>query len=1104
MTDAGPSTAVEGPELPKTKQLRGTEKRDSLVAKEKKYQKLWADGNIFEANAPSIEEYPIGNVTPAELRKKFPNWMGTMAFPYQNGRLHAGHVFSVSKVEFGAGVARMQGKQALFPMGYHATGMPIKAVADKLKIEIETFGKDFSGYKGGEVVIAESGSTGRKREDVTKFLSSKSKANAKTAKLKFQFQIMESMGIPKDEIHRFADPQYWLTYFPPRTREDLTSLGCRIDWRRSFITTDINPYFDSFVQWQMRVLKKQNKIKFGKRYTIYSVKDGQPCMDHDRSEGEGIGPQEYTGLKMKVLKWNERPKELPKDANVFLIAATLRPETMYGQTAVFVSPRITYGIFKASEKDYYAITHRAARNMAYQGIFAKDGEIDHLTDVSGADLIGTLVLAPLSIHTAGVRVLPMESILPAKGTGIVASVPSDSPTDFITMMDLCKKAQHYGIRPEWAELEIISIIETPRGDQIARILVEELKINSPKDAVQLDKAKDIAFTDGFYKGKMKIGAYAGESVESAKPRVRKYLIEQGFAFPYAEPENKVISRSSDDCIVALMDQWYIDYGEESWKQRTLEYLHNGLNTYGDETRNAFDGVLNWLSQWACARSFGLGSRLPWDTDFLVESLSDSTIYMAYYTICHMLHADVYGHVKGPLNVGAEQMTDEVWDYIFCRREFGHDVLQSKISKASLEAMRRSFSYEYPLTLRSSGKDLINNHLTFSLYMHLAIWEDQPEYWPKGIRCNGHLMLNGEKMSKSTGNFMTLQDLVGKYGADATRIGLADAGDGIGDSNLVEDSLDSAILRLYTLRDWIEDTLKSDLRRGEFSYIDKIFVNEMNSLTKLTIRHYTETNYKLALKTGLYDFNNALSFYREYSVGATMHHDLVTRYVELQCLLIAVIAPHWAEAVWIEILRKPQSIQLSRFPQVPEADAALSAARKYMSQTSANINSAEGLQMRKRAKGKDVSFDPKKAKKLTIYMNERFPAWQNTQIELFKELWDPLTKSVDDKVLASRIDKTEKKRAMAFLQSLKKRVQSGESEKDVFDRKLPFDEEQVLVSMLDTLKRSANLKEIQVLNVQRGGVQGVDVVTGQVVENMLSIAESAVPANPAFFFANVDS
>ncbi|KAK2686455.1 hypothetical protein QWA68_015146, partial [Fusarium oxysporum] len=877
----------------KTKELKGTEKRDSIIAVEKKYQSVWADDKIFEVNAPTINEYPLDSTIPTELRDKYPVWMGTMAFPYQNGRLHAGHVFSVSKVEFGAGVARMQGKRALFPMGFHATGMPIKAAADKLKMEIQQFGQDFLMYEEGETPVEASIPVSTRREDATKYSSSKSKSKAKTAKLKYQFQIMESMGICKNEIHHFADPQYWLTYFPPLAKEDLTSLGCRIDWRRSFITTDINPYFDSFVQWQMRVLKKQDKIKFGKRYTIYSIRDGQPCMDHDRSEGEGVGTQEYTGLKMKILQWNKWPKELPQNACVFMIPATLRPETMYGQTAVCVSPKITYGIFRASKDEYYVITHRAARNMAYQGIFAKDGEIDHVVDVSGADLIGALVHAPLSVHTDGIRVLPMESILPGKGTGVVACVPSDSPADYITIMDLRKKAQFYGIQQEWTELEIISIIETPRSDLIAKTLVEDLKIHSPKDAIQLEKAKNIAYTDGFYKGRMKIGLCAGETVQSAKSKVRKQLIDKGLALSYYEPERKVVSRSSDDCIVALMDQWYIDYGEDSWKKLALHHLHNGLNTFGDETRNAFDGVLNWLNQWACARSFGLGSRLPWDTQFMVESLSDSTIYMAYYTVCHLLHEDIYGHAKGSLDVEAKQMIDEVWDYILCRRELGQDVLQSGIPESSLKTMRRSFSYEYPLSLRSSGKDLISNHLTFCLYVHLAIWENQPEYWPEGIRCNGHLMLNGEKMSKSTGNFMILQDLVKKYGADATRIGLADAGDSISDSNLVEDLMNSAILRLYTLREWIEDTLKSPLRSGELNFVDNIFANEMNTLAGDAIKCYDETSYKMALKAGFYDFNNTLSFYKEQSAAVKMHRDLVSRFVELQCLLMAVIAPHWA-------------------------------------------------------------------------------------------------------------------------------------------------------------------------------------------------------------------
>ncbi len=70
-----------------------------------------------------------------------------------------------------------------------------------------------------------------------------------------------------------------------------------MDWRRTFITTDVNPFYDSFIRWQFHHLKSRNKIKYGKRYTVYSPKDGQPCMDHDRASGEGVGSQEYTLIK---------------------------------------------------------------------------------------------------------------------------------------------------------------------------------------------------------------------------------------------------------------------------------------------------------------------------------------------------------------------------------------------------------------------------------------------------------------------------------------------------------------------------------------------------------------------------------------------------------------------------------------------------------------------------------------------------------------------------------------------------------------------------------------------------------------------------------------
>lgn len=64
-------------------------------------------------------------------------------------------------------------------------------------------------------------------------------------------------------------------------------LGCGVDWRRSFITTDANPYYDSFVRWQLTTLKNQGKVVKDKRFAVYSPKDGQPCADHDRASGEG-------------------------------------------------------------------------------------------------------------------------------------------------------------------------------------------------------------------------------------------------------------------------------------------------------------------------------------------------------------------------------------------------------------------------------------------------------------------------------------------------------------------------------------------------------------------------------------------------------------------------------------------------------------------------------------------------------------------------------------------------------------------------------------------------------------------------------------------------
>lgn len=80
------------------------------------------------------------------------------------------------------------------------------------------------------------------------------------------------------------------------------------------------------------------------------------------------------------------------------------------------------------------------------------------------------------------------------------------------------------------------------------------------------------------------------------------------------------------------------------------------------------------------------------------------------------------------------------------------------------------------------QDLIQNHLSFALYSHTSIWAADKGKWPRSIRCNGHLLLNSEKMSKSTGNFKTLNEVRGpgrgagrmECGTDAGRANVAAA------------------------------------------------------------------------------------------------------------------------------------------------------------------------------------------------------------------------------------------------------------------------------------------------------------------------------------------
>lgn len=106
---------------------------------------------------------------------------------------------------------------------------------------------------------------------------------------------------------------------------------------------------------------------------------------------------------------------------------------------------------------------------------------------------------------------------------------------------------------------------------------------------------------------MLVGNYKGMLTADAKKLIQADLVDSKEAMKYVEPEKKIISRSGDECVVALCDQWYLNYGDAEWKKAAHAALEK-METYMPDVRNTLSKTIDWLHEYACSRSYGLGKN----------------------------------------------------------------------------------------------------------------------------------------------------------------------------------------------------------------------------------------------------------------------------------------------------------------------------------------------------------------------------------------------------------------------------------------------------------------------------------------------------------------
>jgi leucyl-tRNA synthetase len=206
-------------------------------------------------------------------------------------------------------------------------------------------------------------------------------------------------------------------------------------------------------------------------------------------------------------------------------------------------------------------------------------------------------------------------------------------------------------------------------------------------------------------------------------------------------------------------------------------------------------------------------------------------------------------------------------------------------------------------MRISGKDLINNHLPMYIYNHVAIFDKK--HYPISINCNGWVLVDGKKMAKSEGNFITISDILKTDSIDAVRLTLADSGDSLDDANYIKSNAsNSNVLKIFNWIDVIEKYIIEINDNTTTNYIDLMFAQVFLNLTNNIIKNYSCQKYKFVVRDCFYEWTNFREKYKTYSkyFNENVNKNLFKIIIESQIILLYPIMPHIATHMWNNILK----------------------------------------------------------------------------------------------------------------------------------------------------------------------------------------------------------
>lgn len=786
-----------------------------------------------------------------------PKWFITVPYPYTSGPLHIGHCRTYNLGDIYARYKRQTGYNVLWPMAYHITGTPILSISSRIARKEQKVWDQYRKYVG----------------------------------------IYEKDPQKVDEIiTSFTNPMNVAMYFAEHLMQDWLSMGFSLDTTRQFTTGD--PEYKKFIEWQYHHLYKKNYITKG-NYPILWCNQCQNAVGEDdilSGDEQKVEISEFVGIKFKF------------DEETFIVASTLRPETIYGATNLWVHPDATYVKIKIDGEQWIVASDVIAK------LRQQNHEITVIEEFLGSTLVNHEITVPWTEQK--IPIYPAIFVDTAHATGVVYSVPAHAPFDYAAIKDLQQDDQaikKYNIDcGRLAAIVPISIISVKSyGEFPAVEIYERMGIQNQDDAQSLEEATQELYRDEFYSGIMKenTGIFAGMTVEHAKDRAAKELLEQNIASKVFEVSRKAQCRCGETITIAILrDQYFLNYANVEWKNQAKEMLDQ-MTIIPKKYRSSFEFTFDWLDKRPCVRKRGLGTEFPITKGkgWIIESLSDSVIYMAFYTIIRTIHeAKIQDH----------QLTFELFDFIFKNQgEIDNVVKVTNIPKKIINQMKQEFEYWYPNDFRHTAISHISNHLSFAVFHHAAIFAKK--YWLKSFSLNNMLIREGKKMGKSKGNVIPMAEIPNKYSVDLTRLHLASVATADSVIDWKDQEVVYSLKRLVKFWDFAEKYLPM---KGERT-------NEINFASKL-LRANVKRNFLIGKQAmderkdireyvSCVFFNN-IKIIEEFErkkdgTSEVEQNQLIGEILRDMAIFNAPIIPHLCE----EINEKTGNKNLVSFTQMPE-------------------------------------------------------------------------------------------------------------------------------------------------------------------------------------------